>query len=249
MPSLTLPGRLIWFAHVPKAGGTSVERVMVGTWGPAVGHLHWGWDLWWKQGGWRRAGPACSPQHLTWDDAQGVLPRAPDAVFAVVRDPLARMLSEYRYQRHARRGTPLGRALAHLPFSLWLGIVLRIAARNPYAFDNHLRPQSDFVPGGARVFRLEEGLGPALDWLTAAAGAVPVAAVPRELTGRPGPEIRLSSGDIRLIVRTFAGDYARFGYAIPDADGFPGDRVAPVHGALARLAAPLFAPLERCAKL
>ena len=48
MPSLTLDNRLIWFAHCPKAGGTSIETLMVETWGDRVGHLHWGWDLWWK---------------------------------------------------------------------------------------------------------------------------------------------------------------------------------------------------------
>ena len=55
MPSLTVDTRLIWFAHCPKAGGTSVKTLMAETWGDRVGHLAWGWDLWWKRGGWRWA--------------------------------------------------------------------------------------------------------------------------------------------------------------------------------------------------
>ena len=170
MPSLTLPDRLIWFAHCPKAGGTSVEQFMVSRWGEAIGHLHWGWDVWWRRGGWRLATPPSSPQHLVWADARAHLPRPPDAVFAVVRDPVARMISEYRWQRQARRGTRLGRALSYLPFSFWLRLMLATARRSPYAFDNHFRPQTDFVPEGARVFRLEDGLQPAIDWLLEAAG-------------------------------------------------------------------------------
>ena len=127
MPSLTLPDRLIWFAHCPKAG-TSVERFMVDCWGDAVGHLHWGWDLWWKRGGWRHANPPNSPQHLIWEDALKTLPRTPDIVFAVVRDPLSRLVSEYHYQRQARRGTRIGRGLAHLPFSIWARVMVKLAA-------------------------------------------------------------------------------------------------------------------------
>ena len=156
MPSLTLPDRLIWFAHCPKAGGTSIEQFMVAQWGEAVGHLHWGWDLWWKGGGWRVADPPNSPQHLIWEDALKVLPRAPDRVFALVRDPVARITSEYRWQRQGRRGTRLGKALACLPFPFWLRCMLALARQNPHAFDNHLRCQTDFIPEGAKVFRLEE---------------------------------------------------------------------------------------------
>src|SRR6056297_915226 len=108
MPSLTLDETLIWFAHCPKAGGTSVEQVMVTRWGARVGHLHWGWDRWWARGGWRVACPPNSPQHLTWADTRAVLPRTPDAVFALVRDPAARMVSEHRWQRRRRRGTRAG---------------------------------------------------------------------------------------------------------------------------------------------
>lgn len=214
MPSLALDTALIWFAHCPKAGGTSVETVMTETWGPRVGHLHWGWDRWWRAGGWREAAPPCSPQHLTWADALPRLERPPDHVFAVVREPLARMRSEQRWQRRGRGGTALGRALAFLPFALWLRVMLRLARGNPYAFDNHFRPQGDFVPGSARVFRLEEGLGPVIGWLAQTTG--------EPLPGRP-PH-RLGTGqaprpadprDVALVAETFAADYARFGYPRP----------------------------------
>jgi len=249
MPSLALDDRLIWFAHCPKAGGTSVERFMVERWGAAVGHLHWGWDLWWTGGGWRRADPPCSPQHLTWADAAPRLPRAPDAAFAVVRDPVARMLSEYRWQGHARRGTRAGRALARLPFSTWLGIMLGLAARNPYAFDNHLRPQADFVPPGARVFRLEDGLAPVGAWLAGTTGTAPPAALPHELGQGRGGAVVPCAQDLDVITKAFAADYARFGYALPDPGAAPSDPHARIRGRLVRAALPALAALERRGRL
>ncbi|MEL7105721.1 MAG: hypothetical protein AAGM21_07360 [Pseudomonadota bacterium] len=218
MPSLALAHRLIWFAHCPKAGGTSVETAMVARWGPQVGHLHWGWDLWWMRGGWREASPPNSPQHLIWEDALSVLPRAPDDVFALVRDPAQRMASEYRWQRRGRRGTFLGLAVSYLPFSLWLTLMLALARQNPYAYDNHLRPQTDFIPDGAKVFYLEDGLAPALDWLAETAGAPPFEATPHQLSTRAvGTTLR--PRDCDRIGWAFAADYARFGYSNPARTG------------------------------
>lgn len=228
MPSLALPDRLIWFAHCPKAGGTSVERVMVERWGDRVGHLHWGWDRWWRRGGWRLASPPNSPQHLVWADALAALPTPPDAVFALVREPGARMASEHAFQRRHRRGTRAGRALAYLPFSFWLRLMLATARLNPHAFDNHLRPQADFVPEGAAVFRLEDGLGAALDWLAAATGAA-LPAPPHEL--KSGGLQPLSPADRARIAASHAADHARFGYPAPGA--------APGRDALDLLAAAL----------
>ena len=216
MPSLALPDRLIWFAHCPKAGGTSVEQVMVARWGEAVGHLHWGWDLWWRRGGWRVADPPNSPQHLIWSDAKAQLSRSPDAIFALVRDPAARMASEYRWQRQRRRGTWAGKVLAHLPFSLWLRVMLAVVARNPHAFDNHLRPQSDFIPEGAQVFRLEDGLDKALHWLAETAGD-PVAPPPAPKAIATRTRTDLTPSDRARIAQAFAKDYARFGYVAPHA--------------------------------
>ena len=238
MPSLTLPDRLIWFAHCPKAGGTSVEQFMVAHWGEAVGHLHWGWDLWWKGGGWRKADPPNSPQHLIWEDALKALPRAPDQVFALVRDPVARMASEYRWQRQGRRGTKLGKALACLPFSFWLRCMLALARLNPHAFDNHLRPQSDFIPENAKIFRLEGGMAPVLRWLSDAAGHPQDPLVPHAIA--TGPEGSTGPEEAARIAWAFAEDYARFGYERPNLKSTPdlGDRVA-------KTLAPLLVFLDR----
>ena len=239
MPSLTLPDRLIWFAHCPKAGGTSIEQIMVAHWGEAVGHLHWGWDLWWRKGGWRVADPPNSPQHLVWADAEAQLPHAPDIVFALVRDPVTRIASEYRWQRQKRRGTCIGKALAYLPFSLWLRVMLAVAARNPHAFDNHFRPQSDFIPECARVFRLEDGLDKVVQWLSESAGA-PLEAIPIPKAIATRAVTKPRAGDYARIAHAYGADTARFGYSAPC------DLVTPDWGdRIAKWLAPLVAVLDR----
>ena len=213
MPLLTLDDRTVWFAHCPKAGGTSIERVLVGIEGGRVEHLHWGWDKWFRGGGWKEDRPPCSPQHLVWTDAVPLLERAPDKVFAVVRDPADRLQSEWRWQRTGRRGTRLGKALARLPFSAWLPIVLAMAERNAYAFDNHLRPQSDFVPDDAQVFRLEDGLNNVFGWLSKRLDReLPCGTHLLKTDGKPFATEALNG----LIVRAHRVDYARFGYVTPD---------------------------------
>jgi len=223
MPSLALDHRLIYFAHCPKAGGTSVEKFMVTRWGDRVGMLGWGWDrTWFGQGGERTPGPPCSPQHYTWRDAKTRLPCAPDAVFALVRDPVARMVSEYRYQRTERRAGRLWPLLRRLDFSTWLHLMAAVQARNPYAFDNHFRPQSDFVPEGAAVFRLEDGLGAVGEWLCAQAGEPPPPDMPHDLKSPQGRErVVPNRADLALILHWYDEDYCRFGYRRPDASAAP----------------------------
>lgn len=247
MPSLTLDDRLIYFAHCPKAGGTSVEQFMVARWGDQVGHLGWGWDLDWIAGGGERAGGIpCSPQHYTWQDAARVLPRSPDAAFAVVRDPVARLISEYRYQRTERRAGRLAGLLRKLGFSSWLCLMAEVHARNPYAFDNHFRPQTEFVPNGARVFRLEDGLGQVGVWLCAQAGEAGPVAMPHELKARGhGPAVQPMRQDLELIIRWYSEDFGRFGYRLPELPGAPEDRHRAGRRAFARAAAPIVDALYR----
>jgi hypothetical protein len=241
MPSVEVNGRLIYFAHCPKAGGTSVERFMVDRWGASVRLLGWGWDRRWARRGERAGEVPSSPQHYVWDDARRALPRAPDEVFTVVRDPVARMVSEYRYQRSGRLTGPFGRPVRALGFSAWLRLMFALADRNPYTHDNHFRPQTAFLPpDGARVFRLEDGLDPVLTWLAALAGATPPDAATHDLKSGGSVRVVPAAADKALIYRRYGEDYRRFGYAPPEGAEVPdGSRFA-AHRALAALLDPLY---------
>ncbi|MCU0906253.1 MAG: sulfotransferase family protein [Rhodobacteraceae bacterium] len=247
MPSLALDDRFIYFAHCPKAGGTSIETFMVERWGDRVGMLGWGWDrLWFSRRAVRTGGIPCSPQHYTWQDARVRLRAEPDVAFALVRDPVARMVSEYRYQRTERRSGRLWPLIGRLDFSTWLQLMSAVHALNPYAFDNHFRPQVEFVPDGAAVFHLEDGLGKVGAWLCAQAGEPPPPAMPHDLKAPlAGARIVPSRVDLDLILRWFEADYRRFGYRPPDLAAAPQTAGGDRRWAFARAMAPLVNGLYR----
>ena len=83
----------------------------------------------------------------------------------MVRHPLKRLLSQYRYQ--TRKPNPVRN---RLPFSVWLRYVLLRRRLNPYYRDNHFRPQHEFEVPGVDVFRLEDGLAAPLACLNKLTG-------------------------------------------------------------------------------
>lgn len=208
VPIFTKDDRAVLFVHVPKTGGTTVEKMMVGA----------GWEV-----GFRatpRTHPTqsrlhrVSPQHYHADLlAQTLKLDRFDAAFLVTRDPLARFRSEYAMRN--KRGPGAGSA-AHV--EEWTRSVARRVRRNPSVLDNHLRPQHEFLVPGARVFRLEDGMESIVrtlndEWRLGLADDVP-----QHLhSGRDG---RVASGDVAVNdfvegwVRDFyAQDYRLLGYA------------------------------------
>jgi len=224
----------VYFAHVPRTAGSNLTQYLAARFGEP-GMLDRDWMRAWANGGWRSDSLISSPQHVTSADAARLVP-GNAAIFSVVRDPVARVISEFRFQ--ARRGLRR-RRLTELGFSTWLRLVLRAARRDPRVFDNHLRPQVDMVPAGAEVFPLEAGHGPVIAWLDRIAGA-PAPAVQigsDEPGGFRGP-VAPSRQDLQLIGEFYAADYARFGYAFPEPAEHPADRLAPLRSAVALAAAP-----------
>lgn len=226
--SIASDGRLIYFAHVPKAGGSSVEDHLEARFGP-LSMIDRNWERVWHNGLWRESSITGSPQHLTASDAARLLPARIDWTFAMVRDPVARLVSEYRFQARMNRGR---RRLTGAGFSTWLRISLSGARWAPMIFDNHLRPQTEIVPEGAEVFRLEDGFAPLLTRLDALFGPPPPGTkMGRALESRNHAQVVPSAQDLTLIARVYAADYARFGYPPPDIDGAPCDRLAPMRDA------------------
>ena len=145
MPLYVKDGKAVLQMHVPKTAGTALraffqrngfrEELFDGGGPQSLNHL-------------RR----CAPQHM---DAAQIMalfrPSRFDFVFMTVREPLSRVISEYRMQMR-EKGT-----IAALP--AWFMQMTREFVENNYFAENHIRPQSDFWLPNCHVFRLEEGLG------------------------------------------------------------------------------------------
>lgn len=151
-----------------------------------------------------------SPQHVTAAALDRLFPPGfLDHSFAVVRHPVDRLVSAFHFMKEARFLLDAG---TH--FSDWLKVLDRTLAKDPWLHDAHLRPMVDFVPAGADVFRLEDGLDRVGRHLDALFGrpAVPVG-FGRELERQAdSPKAVPSPQDIAVIERLYAADYDRFGY-------------------------------------
>lgn len=209
MPVFTRDGRNVLFVHIPKTGGSAVERHFVDA----------GWAMTYHDGRMARDKPnylrTCTPQHM-----HGALLEETfrlkrfDAIFAVVRDPVARFRSEYvmRHKTDLSTNAATVEAWAEESFSRF--------EKNPFVHDNHIRPQVEFLVPRIRVYRLEDGLDAALADLDERYDL----GVPTEVARvRTSEKTRgISSRDVEVSatlderIRTFyAADVERFGYLRP----------------------------------
>lgn len=137
----------ILFLHVPKCGGGSIEKFFRDN-----GFVEEFRCIDRRLLGLYR----CSPQHWHRSMLESVLKiDSFDYIFSIVRDPVARLISEYKWR--------LAHPLAVDGIDLWYKRVRDLCASNPYLFDNHLRAQVEFLVPSARVFRLEGSLQSVVD--------------------------------------------------------------------------------------
>lgn len=170
MPLARINGILLHFIHIPKTGGSSVSSYLRAK-GPLALYSR-------ERVEWSKS----TPQHIEAHTQNTLLPEGfADHAFAILRDPIDRLLSEYRY-RATRRNMP-----CHLPdrmgpgdrltvefdwgtefhgtFDEWVEQIFNGQALDPYLCDNHVRPQADFIGRDAKVFLFENGLKQVFDWI------------------------------------------------------------------------------------
>ncbi|MDC3011323.1 sulfotransferase family protein [Synechococcus sp. AH-736-G21] len=153
MPVFSSPdGSLnILFIHIPKTGGGSVEhffkKINFG-----VKYLQ------------TKDAPntlklscyKCSPQHMHAALLEMIFNiHSFDYVFTLVRHPFNRLLSEYKWNIAKNK-------LSRNGINDFYINSRRLYANNPYALDNHLRPQIEFITEKTRIFKLEDGIDSAL---------------------------------------------------------------------------------------
>ncbi len=200
MPLFRFDTALLLFIHVPKTGGSSIEAALRKMGGrPAL--------LAATTQGYAR----CTPQHMQAEVLSAFVPEDfYDMRFAVVRDPQSRLVSEFKMRRVGRKQ----RGLAALSFSDWVAQTFKRYERNPYVFDNHIRPQSALIPERTEVFRLEDGLEAAVGTVARRLGrAMPELPLIRQGTTDP---VLVPAETARDIAAFYRDDYARFGYPAPE---------------------------------
>lgn len=216
MPVFRIGNALHYFAHVPKCGGSSVEAYLRRRFGSLAfldtRHL----DLP-EAARWTRS----SPQHVPAAAFHRLIP--PDWIassFAVVRDPVKRLVSAFQYQVEVE-GTVAPLWSIDEWFDDWLGR----AEAEPFLYDNHLRPQSQIVPEGATVFRLEDGLDALVAHLDRLAGdangprRIPKENVRRKAMAPDAERLIPSAATLARVASFYAEDYRRFGYAAETGAG------------------------------
>ncbi len=216
MPIIKINGLLVYYAHVPKCGGSSVEDYLTERFGPLafMDRRYNGQPVATR---WNRS----SPQHIPVENLDRLFPEGFfDHVFTVVRHPVDRLRSVFLFQRDVEE-----KLRPEMQFSGWVRRHLDNPDRkDPFLLDNHIRPMSDIVPQGAKVFKLEEGLDPLVRYLDEIAGN---SDGPREIgransySGRMEKKGKSKSDpitpkgvDLRALARIYEADFQRFGYSI-----------------------------------
>lgn len=151
MPVFRSGPKAIYFSHVPKTGGSTVTEFFRNA----------GWDVDFVL----EESPLSvnsmnyflrtSPQHLEYRRACALFKSgAFEDLFMVVRHPIARFMSEFKYATRSADGG----SMSHTQPDSWWQANRSIVEENPFHLDNHLRPQIDFLWPEMNVFKLEDGL-------------------------------------------------------------------------------------------
>jgi hypothetical protein len=208
MPLFRAGGKLIYYAHVPKCGGSSIASYLTDRFG-ALGFHDEHYVGLPEQLRWTRT----SPQHVDAATLERLLPlRLFDAIFTVVRHPVQRLVSTYHFQLELAKSIPGGTT-----FASWLS---RLETDQPFAYDNHIVAMDRIVPEGAAVFHMEHGLDALVGWLDLVTGSVdcPRAILAENRRGEhvrvSGDRIKPTEEDLQVIGRLYRKDFERFGYVL-----------------------------------
>ena len=210
MPLVKTNGKLLYFAHVPKCGGASVDEYLIARFGKDnFGFL----DSRFKSGGssWYKS----SPQHITWHDLLQFMPeKIFDHKFAVVRHPMNRVISMYKFNRKKLLGQD---------FSTWLRTLVLSSQQDRYYLDNHIRRAVDIIPSNSTIFKLENGLDNITEWLdqiteTGARHDLKIGHSNKSPESATIPDIEITDYDVDLVYNLYQKDYEYFNYTKDDFD-------------------------------
>lgn len=216
MPIFLKEGRSVLFVHVPKTGGTSIERLFTRS----------GWKMRYRATARSHPGQfpllRCSPQHYHGALLESLfhLDRF-ELTFLLTRDPVARFRSEYLMRNTRDPRTDAASVEA------WANRFLDRYRTDPFVFDNHLRPQAEFSVPGSIAYRLEDGMDSVVADLNTRFDLGLDAEIPQSLhsaerAGVSSSAVEVSDSLRERLTDFYRIDYDRFGYPLPTGPGTEG---------------------------
>ena len=145
MPIYTKKNESILFIHIPKCGGSSFSDFLLrnkyeeslSVRGKALKDI----DFW-----------KSSPQHLHRDILKKLLNFEKfDKILTIVREPFERLKSEYYWLLNSG----VINEKENIP-EKWFDDLKENYHSNKYIYDNHIRPQNEFILNESKIFKLEE---------------------------------------------------------------------------------------------
>lgn len=150
MPIFTTDSKRILFVHIPKTGGATIEQ-----------HLRRFGKIDLFNGRPQGSDLPCSPQHFHIKQLKSLFNfNKFDYIFTVMRCPFERLKSEFKMRKKSqiKKCRKDNHKTALPDFNTWVGETLGLYNQNPFIYDNHIRPQTEFINNKVKIFDFELGV-------------------------------------------------------------------------------------------
>lgn len=198
MPIIQLNDKYVLFIHIPKTGGASIEQAFRN-----FGKVSM-FDA-------RHNNPNfhCSPQHFHLAPLKRLLPFDLFLYkFTIVRNPFSRLVSEYRM----RFGNKFLKGDSIPAFDQWVESIFLEYKKNNWLYDNHIRPQTEFINNTLVIFRFEEGIPSIIEKLHLQINLpLPEKSLPHRQKSILVP-VSLSTETVAAIVEFYNEDFCKLNY-------------------------------------
>lgn len=191
MPLYKIQDKLIFFVHIPKTGGTSVERAL-----SSLGKVSIDKKI---------EGFPTPSQHFHAEIYNKLIPSDfYDLGFAIVRNPYTRLISEYRHKFSRDKNKKLN-------FDAWIKKSFSDYKNNSYIHHNHIRPQIEFLLPTLTVFKFEDGMQMCVNEITKYCGIKDQVTLTREKLFKKTP-LNAKRKTFELAAKFYANDFANLAY-------------------------------------